>query len=55
MGYGLKQGSLEPGKVYDYRFDIREIKGPIMDAVTAAGWRFAPVLWKRQVRRGPSR
>jgi len=55
VGYGLKQGSLEPGKVYDYRFDTREIKGPIIDAVTAAGWRFAPAWRKSQVRRGPSR
>ena len=55
VGYGLKEGSLEPGKVYDYRFDTREIKGPVVDAVTAAGWRFAPVLRKRQVQRGPSR
>lgn len=53
VGYGLKEGTLEPGKVYDYRFDVREIKGPVIDAVTAAGWRFAPVLLKRRVRRGP--
>lgn len=55
VGYGLKEGTLEPGKVYDYRFDVREIKGPIVAIVTAAGWRFAPALWKRQVRRDPSR
>lgn len=55
VGYGFKKESLEPGKVYDYRFDSREIKGPITDVVTAAGWRFAPALWKRQVRRGVSR
>jgi hypothetical protein len=53
VGYGLKEGTLEPGKVYDYRFDVREIKGPVIETVTAGGWRFAPVLLKRKVRRGP--
>lgn len=53
VGYGFKEGTLEPGKVYDYRFDTREIKGPIIDAVTAAGWRFTPAWRKSQVRRGP--
>lgn len=49
VAYGLD------GKIYDYRFDPREIKGPVIEVVTAAGWRFSPVYLKRQVRRGPSR
>jgi len=49
VAYGLD------GTIYDYRFDSREIKGPITEIITAAGWRFAPVYLKRQLRRGPSR
>jgi len=49
--YGLK--SLAPpevGKIYDYSFDVDEIKGPVIDIVTGAGWRFAPALYSWQVK-----
>ncbi len=52
VAYGLK--SLTPpeaGKIYDYSFDIAEIKGPIIAIVTGAGWRFAPSLYTWQVQR----
>jgi hypothetical protein len=52
VAYGLK--SLAPpevGKIYDYSFDVDEIKGPIIHIVTAAGWRFAPQLWAWKVKR----
>jgi hypothetical protein len=35
--------TLRPGVVYDYRFDTRELKGPIQEAVTSAGWTYRGV------------
>ena len=34
-----------PGQVYQYRFDTGEIKGPIQDAVTGAGWTYKGVAF----------
>lgn len=34
---------LAPGQVYKYRFDTKEIKGPLQDAVTGNGWTWRPV------------
>lgn len=36
------------GKVLDYRFDIDEVKAPVIAAVTGAGWRYQPILWPRR-------
>ena len=36
---------LEPGQVYNYRFDTREIKGPIQEAVTSCGWTYQGVAF----------
>jgi hypothetical protein len=36
-----------PGEVYQYRFDTREIKGPVQDAVTACGWTYKGVAFGR--------
>ena len=41
----------EVGKVYDYRFDARDVKGPVVATVVEAGWGFQPVLWPWQVKR----
>lgn len=50
--YGLKSISpLEIGKLYDYRFDVRDVKDPVIATVIEAGWRFRPVLWPWQVRK----
>jgi hypothetical protein len=38
---------LAPGVVYNYRFDTRELKKPIQDAVTAAGWIYKGVAFGR--------
>lgn len=38
--------SLKPpdfGKVYEYDFDVNEIRGPIIETVEKAGWLFQPV------------
>jgi hypothetical protein len=52
VAYGLKSmAPPEVGKIYDYSFDVDEIKGPVIDIVTGAGWRFAPALYTWQVKR----
>lgn len=38
---------LAPGVVYDYRFDSRELKRPIQEAVVAAGWTYRGVAFGR--------
>jgi hypothetical protein len=37
--------TLAPGMVYNYRFDTRELKGPIQEAVNAAGWTYRGVAF----------
>jgi hypothetical protein len=37
--------TLAPGQVYNYRFDTREIKKPIQDAVTSCGWMYKGVAF----------
>ena len=37
---------LDYGQVYNYRFDVSEMKDPIADVVTGAGWTFRPVTTK---------
>ena len=48
VGYGFKdlKGS-SPGKVYDYSFDIDEIREPVKDLVIKSGWEWVPVTAKR--------
>lgn len=38
---------LAPGQVYQYRFDTRELKTPVMDTVTDAGWDYKAVAFRR--------
>jgi hypothetical protein len=53
--YGLKSITPpEAGKIYDFKFDVREIKESIITTVTEAGWRFSPALWPWQVKRSRS-
>ncbi len=37
--------TLIPGQVYNYRFDTREIKQPIQDAVTSCRWTYKGVAF----------
>ncbi|HEX9953424.1 MAG TPA: hypothetical protein VGB53_16760 [Rubricoccaceae bacterium] len=37
--------TLTPGVVYNYRFDTRELKEPLQDAVTGAGWTYRGVAF----------
>lgn len=47
-GYGIKDPkSLEIGKVYQYKFDVDEIRGPIIAVVKANGWEWVPVTARR--------
>jgi hypothetical protein len=48
VGYGFKdlKGS-SPGKVYDYSFDINDIRDPIKEVVLKSGWEWVPVTAKR--------
>lgn len=43
-GYAFTE-ELRPGQVYNYRFSTKELKGPIQDAVTAAGWTYKGVAF----------
>ena len=48
VGYGGKQLSpLEAGKVYEYKFDIDEIRGPIIEIIKENGWEWVPVTARR--------
>ena len=51
VGYGfkdLKGGS--PGKVYDFSFDVDDIREPVKDIVLKSGWEWVPVTVKRHAR-----
>ena len=41
---------LDWGQVYNYRFDVSEMKDPVIDVVTGAGWSFVPVLTRGGLR-----
>lgn len=40
---------LDYGEVYQYRFDVAEMKDPIAEVVTGAGWTYRPVMSKRKL------
>ena len=47
-GYAIREPTtLETGKVYDYRFDIDDIRKPIIQIVQESGWEWVPVTAKR--------
>jgi hypothetical protein len=51
-GYAFKGvNPLSFGEVYDYRFDVSEMKDPIVHTVLAGGWTWVPVTTKGKVRR----
>jgi hypothetical protein len=53
-GYGIKQlNPPESGTVYDYKFDINEIRGPIILTVEQNGWEWVPVTAKRHATHEP--
>ena len=50
IGYAFKgPDPLSFGKVYQYRFDVSEMKRPIVETVTGSGWDFVPVISKKNL------
>ncbi len=45
-GYAFTE-TLAPGQVYNYRFNTKEIKQPIQEAVTGCGWTYKGVAFGR--------
>jgi hypothetical protein len=39
-------GRFTPNLSYAYSFDLRELKEPLIAAVTRAGWRYRPTIWE---------
>lgn len=47
-GYGIKQLSpVEAGEVYDYNFDVNEIRDPIEATVKESSWEWVPVTGRK--------
>jgi len=47
-GYGLRQlAPPEPRQIYEYKFDVNEIRGPIIVTVEENGWEWVPVTARR--------
>ena len=50
IGYAFKgPDPLSFGKVYQYRFNVSEMKRPIIETVTGSGWDFVPVISKKNL------
>jgi hypothetical protein len=46
-GYAFKGvNPLDYGQVYNYKFDVSEMKDPLAEVVTSSGWTFKPVMTK---------
>jgi hypothetical protein len=47
LQYGVvyKNGELKIDYAYDYKFDMAEVKNPIIQIVTGSGWEFRPVVF----------
>jgi hypothetical protein len=39
-------GRFTPNLSYAYSFDLKELKEPLIAAVTRAGWRYRPTIWE---------
>lgn len=50
VGYAFQGADpLKYGQVYNYRFDVAEMKNPIIEIVTTAGWDYVPVVSKKKL------
>lgn len=50
--FGLQldeQGRFKPELSYAYKFNLQEMKSPLIDAITRAGWNWRPVVWQGPV------
>jgi hypothetical protein len=48
--YGIRE-DFSPGKTYEYKFDVREVRNPIKKMVEDNGWEFVPVVRKSHATR----
>ena len=48
--YGIRE-DLTPGKIYDYKFDVRKVRDPIKKMIEDSGWEFVPVVMKSHATR----
>ena len=46
--YGLQTPAGRPVKAVDYKFDIDEVKQPVIAAIVSAGWTYQPILWPKR-------
>jgi len=47
--FGLRlddQGRFKPELGYAYTFNLQEMKSPLIEAVTRAGWNWRPTVWQ---------
>ncbi len=44
-GFTFREGKIRFEKVYEYRFDHRELERPIVEVITSSGWQYRPVLF----------
>lgn len=51
IAYGFTTPTGGADKVLDYSFDIDALKQPVIEAVTAGGWTYQPVLWPKHLRK----
>ena len=40
------------GQIFNYRFELAEMKEPLIAVITGAGWSYVPVTSQRRVRKG---
>jgi hypothetical protein len=46
FGFQLDEGGrLKTDPSYAYTFNLKEMKSPLIEAVTRAGWNWRPVIW----------
>ncbi|MGQ9857921.1 MAG: hypothetical protein ACUVS3_04425 [Thermodesulfobacteriota bacterium] len=44
-GFTFRDGKVRFEKVYEYKFDHEDLRGPIVEIVTGSGWHYRPVLF----------
>ncbi|MEO6005232.1 MAG: hypothetical protein ABIZ04_09570 [Opitutus sp.] len=50
--FGLQlddRGNFQPALSYSYKFDLNEMKSPLIAATTRAGWKWRPTVWQGPV------
>jgi hypothetical protein len=48
--YGIRE-DLSPGKIYENRFDVRQVRNPLKKVIEESGWEFVPVVRKSHATR----